>query len=95
MKRKKRWISMIGKTEEEKTIETQETSDSKEEKEEKKMGFISRHKKGLLIGGGLAAAAGLAALIFGKGKDEDDVDDEDFDDFEDDEDEDEDDDSEE
>ena len=65
---KRRFISLNKGNEE---IETKVTEvEVTEEKEERKMGFFKAHKKGLIIGGLSALAAGAAALII-KGKDDD------------------------
>ena len=73
--RKKNWIKMNNDKNE--VVEQVE-----ETKEETKMNFFSKHKKGLIIGGLGALAAGAAGLFLAsrKGSDYDDeIDDEDFD----------------
>ena len=49
-----------------------------ETKEEENMGFFAKHKKGLIIGGIGALAAGAVGLILSKSKSDDDYD-EDYD----------------
>ena len=79
MKFKKNWIKMNDDSND------QVTEVITEKKEEEKMSFFAKHKKGLILGGIGALAAGAAGLIIASRKDSDDVDDEDFDldDFED------------
>ena len=68
----KKWIKM-----------NQVSEDMEETKEEEKMGFFAKHKKGLLIGGlGALAAGAVGLLIANKGSD-DDFEDADFDEFDD------------
>lgn len=58
-----------------------EVSEEVEDKEEKKMGFFAKHKKGLIIGGlGALAAGAVGLLIAKKGSDDDYEDDYDLDD---------------
>lgn len=71
---KKNWIKMNGTTEDQVTEEIVET------KEEKEMSFFSKHKKGLIIGGLGALAAGVAGLLIASKKDSDDEYEEDMDD---------------
>ena len=71
-----KWIKMNPDTKTE-VVETVE------EKEETKMNFFTKHKKGLIIGGLGALAAGAAGIFLAskKGSDDDeyeDIDDEDF-----------------
>ena len=75
---KKNWIKMN------ETSEDQVTEVISEDKEEKEMGFFEKHKKGLIIGGLGALAAGAAGLFIAsrKGSDDDDED-LDLEDFED------------
>ena len=76
---KKNWIKMN-------EDKTEEVRSEIEEKEETKMSFFSKHKKGLIIGGLGALAAGVAGLLIANKKDSDDeyeMDDEDFDEIED------------
>lgn len=59
-------------------VTSEETVETKEEKE---MGFFAKHKKGLIIGGLGALAAGAVGLFLAKsGSDDDFEDDYDFDD---------------
>lgn len=74
----KRWIKMNDDVQKDRVSE-----DMEETKEEKEMGFFSKHKKGLIIGGiGALAAGAVGLLIANKGSD-DDYEDADFDDFDD------------
>lgn len=74
MKFKKNWIKVNDNTEDQVEI-TEET------KEDEKMGFFAKHKKGLIIGGLSALAAGAVGLIIAKsGSDDDYEDDYDLDD---------------
>lgn len=77
MKFKKNWIKMT----EDNKDQVEETAE--EEKEETEMSFFSKHKKGLIIGGlGALAAGAVGILLTRKGSDddyEDDFDDDDFD----------------
>lgn len=58
-----------------------EVSEEVEDKEEKEMGFFAKHKKGLIIGGlGALAAGAVGLLIAKKGSDDDYEDDYDLDD---------------
>jgi hypothetical protein len=50
-------------TKKDEVTEVVETEEVKEEETMEKVGFFARHKKGLLIGGGLAALGGLAAIL--------------------------------
>ena len=50
-------------TKKDEVTEVVETEEVKEEEEMEKVGFFAKHKKGLLIGGGLAALGGLAAIL--------------------------------
>ena len=70
---KKNWIKMN-------EDKTEEVRSEVEEKEETKMSFFAKHKKGLIIGGLSALAAGAVGLLIAN-KGSDDVDDEDIDDF--------------
>lgn len=64
MKFKKNWIKMNDTKEE---VEVTE-----ETKEETKMNFFAKHKKGLIIGGlGALAAGAVGLLIANKGSDDD------------------------
>lgn len=54
-------------------VEVVETEEVKEEETMEKVGFFAKHKKGLLIGGGLAALGGLAAILL-KNRSDDDAD---------------------
>ena len=76
---KKNWIKM---NEDSKDQVSEEIT---EEKEEEKMSFFAKHKKGLIIGGLGALAAGAVGLFIAGKKDDDDFEDADFDDFDDDE----------
>ncbi len=68
---KRKWIKMNLK-EEEKPEVVDVIEESEENKEESEMGFFEKHKKGLLIGGLSALAAGIAGLIIAnKGSDDD------------------------
>lgn len=69
----KKWIKMND------DVQTEEVSE--EVKEEKEMGFFGKHKKGLIIGGLSALAAGAAGLLICTNRSSDD--DEDYDDFDD------------
>lgn len=79
MKFGKKWIKMSD------DIQTEEVSE--EVKEEKEMGFFGKHKKGLIIGGLSALAAGAAGLLIcaNRSSSNEDEDFEDFDDLTDDE----------
>ena len=71
----KRWIKVNGDVKE-------ETSENVETKEEKEMGFFAKHKKGLIIGGLGALAAGAVGLVLANKSSDDDFEDdydEDFD----------------
>lgn len=68
---KKKWIKMNLK-EEEKPEVIDVVEESEENKEESKMNFFAKHKKGLIIGGLSALAAGaVGLLIANKGSDDD------------------------
>ena len=58
---KKRFISLNKDTDIE--SEVTEVNEVPEEKEEEEMGFFTKHKKGLIIGGLSALAAGAVALV--------------------------------
>jgi len=73
MKFGKKWIKMSD------DIQTEEVSE--EVKEEKEMGFFGKHKKGMIIGGLSALAAGAAGLLILTNRSSDE--DEDFEDFDD------------
>lgn len=74
---RKNWIKM---NEDSKDQVSEEIT---EEKEENEMGFFAKHKKGLIIGGlGALAAGAVGLLIANKGSD-DDYEDADFDEFDD------------
>ena len=77
---KKNWIKM---NEDPKDQVSEEVT---EEKEENEMSFFAKHKKGLIIGGLGALAAGAVGLFIAKKGSDDDLDDCDFDDFDDEED---------
>jgi len=67
----KKWIKMNLK-EEEKPEVIDVVEESEENKEEKSMNFLTKHKKGLIIGGLSALAAGaVGLLIANKGSDDD------------------------
>lgn len=69
MKRfKKNWIKVNNDT----NVQDQETEIEVTEKEEEKMGFFAKHKKGLIIGGLGALAAGAAGLFLASRKDSED-----------------------
>ena len=70
---KKNWIKVMNGTEDQVTEEVVET------KEEKEMSFFSKHKKGLIIGGLGALAAGVAGILIANKKDSDDEYEEDMD----------------
>lgn len=61
----KKWIKM--------NPDTEEVVETEEKKEECEMGFFAKHKKGLIIGGLGALAAGAAGLFLAskKGSDDD------------------------
>lgn len=65
---KKNWIKVNDNTEDQVEI-TEET------KEDEKMGFFQKHKKGLIIGGLGALAAGAVGLILAKSSSDDDYED--------------------
>lgn len=68
---KRKWIKMNLK-EEEKPEVVDVVEESEENKEEKSMNFFTKHKKGLIIGGLSALAAGVAGLLIAnKGSDDD------------------------
>ena len=70
----KKWIKMNDTKEE-------VSENIEEQKEEKEMGFFAKHKKGLIIGGlGALAAGAVGLLIANKGSDDDYEDDYDLDD---------------
>lgn len=71
----KRWIKVNEDVKE-------ETSTEVETKEEKEMGFFAKHKKGLIIGGLGALAAGAVGLVLANKSSDDDY--EEFDEFDDD-----------
>ena len=51
-------------------VEVVETEEVKEEETMEKIGFFAKHRKGLLIGGGLAALGGLAAILLKRNSDD-------------------------
>lgn len=60
----KKWIKM--------NPDTNEVVETEEKKEECEMGFFAKHKKGLIIGGlGALAAGAVGLLIAKKGSDDD------------------------
>lgn len=70
----KKWIKMND-------TKKEVSENIEEQKEEKEMGFFAKHKKGLIIGGlGALAAGAVGLLIANKGSDDAD---EDFDEFDD------------
>ena len=81
---KKKWIKM-DEIKKEDEVQQDQTEATEETKEENKMGFFGKHKKGIILGGLGALAAGVAGLMIIKNKVDDDDYDEDYedDDFED------------
>lgn len=67
---KKNWIKMNDDQ-----VET--TEEVVEEKEEKEMGFFAKHKKGLILGGLGALAAGAVGLLIAKSGSDDDYEEDD------------------
>ena len=73
---KRNWIKMNDDS------QNQVSEPIAEKEEEKEMGFFAKHKKGLIIGGLGALAAGAAGLFLASKKGSDDVEeDDDFEDF--------------
>lgn len=61
-------------------VENENETEAQEEETEMKTGFFARHKKGILIGAGVAALAAIGGLVAGSRRSDDFEDYEDLDD---------------